>query len=505
MVIDPSDIRMMRIIELLHCAPFRIGELLSLPEDCEVVVDANGIRVPIDELEKRIGEVSYGLKYKPEKNPDLTSDEKWIASNSIPMVRRALADLRKHTAEARKIAAYMEANPGRAWFPAHLRCRERLTIDDLVSTLGIPRKQTFEWLRRYKLEIRPPYVLRDELEAGLSTTLSAKAKEQDLIECVRKLLRDRSAPWFEVDTTLKSVIAVRDVYRWLRVKIIPVYPADVSRADLESVILSMNSDVAPDFPWKLSECLFVSHKPTLPMHPIVELIDQNQVRHFLTGDKNNPSIFEKLGFKEPNGAPIHVTSHAFRRWLGTLAHDRGMSSAEIQNMLGHKSERSTTAYDHRTPDALAKDIRRAFSEGLVHGPIAEIARSINQPRDRDTFLETILATAHITEYGMCARDWLSNPCVRHGACASCDKQLIRKGDTDHKQSIIRTLRENRILLTRATEEVEDGQRGANNHARHLAREVAALEATMAIHDDPSIADGSYVQLDLPAILEKIEG
>jgi hypothetical protein len=69
---------------------------------------------------------------------------------------------------------------------------------------------------------------------------------------------------------------------------------------------------------------------------------------------------------------------------------------------------------------------------------------------------------------------------------------------------MRNLRENRILLERANAEAEDGQVGAGNHARHLAREVAALEATMAIHDDPSIVDGTYVQLDLPAQLANAE-
>ena len=108
-------------------------------------------------------------------------------------------------------------------------------------------------------------------------------------------------------------------------------------------------------------------------------------------------------------------------------------------------------------------------------------------------------TAHITEYGMCARDWLSQPCVRHGACAACEKQPIRKGDLEHRKSIARSLRENLILLERARAEDEDGQRVPRNHARHLAREVAALKATMSVHDNPSIADGSYVQLDLPAL------
>jgi hypothetical protein len=105
--------------------------------------------------------------------------------------------------------------------------------------------------------------------------------------------------------------------------------------------------------------------------------------------------------------------------------DREMSGAEVQAWMGHGSEQQGSAYDHRTPDAMGEDARKAIGEGFGIGPIAAIAGTFREPRDRDTFLKAVLATAHITEYGMCARDWLSNPCVRHGACAACEKQLIR--------------------------------------------------------------------------------
>ena len=151
---------------------------------------------------------------------------------------------------------------------------------------------------------------------------------------------------------------------------------------------------------------------------------------------------ERHGYTEESGDPIRVTSHMFRRWLATLALDREMSMAEVQNWLGHTHDRWTAAYDHRSPDALGREARAALGQGFGIGPIADIAGSFNSPRDRDTFLEAVLATAHITEYGMCARDWLSQPCVRHGACAACEKQLIRKGNPEHKESITRNLREN---------------------------------------------------------------
>jgi hypothetical protein len=188
----------------------------------------------------------------------------------------------------------------------------------------------------------------------------------------------------------------------------------------------------------------------------------------------------------------------FRRWLATLAMAREMSAAEAGNWLGQTSERTVGGYDFRTPDVLAADARKAIGAGLGIGPIAEIARS-KEPRDRDTFLEAVLATAHITPFGMCGRDWIMNPCDRHGACVACEKQTIIKGEPAHREEIARSLRENRILLDRANAATEDGQWGADRHAGHLVREVAALEATLAVHDNASIAEGTLVQLDLAAI------
>jgi hypothetical protein len=393
--------------------------------------------------------------------------------------------------------------------PEAFREQERLTLEDVAAILQCTGKEAGTWLRDFRIKMDPAHVLREEFERGLDTTLSAKANEKALVAGARRFLSEERAKLRYDIKQLRPVIPVGDLPRWLRDKQIPLRPATIARTDFEAVLLSMNKDVSPDFPWKLSECLFLfpkqffSRRRSLPS--VVCLMSADQLRFFLTGSHEAPSIFERQGSNnEENGQSIHVTSHMFRRWLATLAMDREMSAAEVRNWLGHTSDRWLPHYDYRSPDELGREARKALGEGFGIGPLLEITQSFREPADRDRFLEAVLATAHITEYGMCARDWLSQPCVRHGACAACEKQLIRKGDAEHRESIARSLRENLILLERATAEDEDGQRGAGNHARHLAREVAALRATMSVHDDPSIADGSYVQLDLPALTAEAE-
>jgi hypothetical protein len=170
---------------------------------------------------------------------------------------------------------------------------------------------------------------------------------------------------------------------------------------------------------------------------------------------------------------------------------------------GRNSAFLFNAYDHRTAHELAEDARRAIGAGEAMGPMAQIAAA-KEPRDRDTFLQAVVAAAHVTPFGMCVRDWTVSPCARHGACAACDKQMIVKGDPSQREEVARCLKENRVLLDRAMGEVEEGQVGADEHAWHLVREVTALEATLAVHDNESIKDGTLYQLDLPAVIAKAE-
>ncbi|TFW55931.1 hypothetical protein CT676_38010 [Bradyrhizobium sp. MOS001] len=508
-VVEPADVCMMSVLELLHCAPWRIGEVLSLPERCEVVTSVDGRLLGVADLDAG-RPVRYGLRYKPEKSPGLTSDIKWIPSAAVPLARRAIENLRKHTAEAREVAAYMEKHPGRAWLPASLRLKDRLGIDELAEIVPGSHgrnDRAYRWLHANEIAIKPEHVLRDDFEFGVWKKDTLGDGEAVPLDRARRLLRQRpNTCLFEVDL-LKGIIKVDRIHAWLRNKGITIAPPTISRMELEARLLSLNTDVSPDFPWKRSECLllFPTHffrRNVKPLRSVPSLMRQEQLSYFLMGNAKQEGIFERFGHTEDDGDPIHVTSHMYRRWLATLAMDHEMSAAEVQNWLGHSSELKQVAYDHRTPDQLGEDARRAIGNGLAIGPIADIALSINEPRERETFLQAVLATAHITPYGMCARDWLSSPCARHGACAACDKQLIRKGDLEHRKEVERSLRENLILLERAQAEADDGQVGAGNHARHLAREVAVLEATLEIHESPSIADGTYVQLDLDEVVAR---
>ena len=155
-VTTPEDVLRMRIVELLPCAPWRINDILRLPVDCEVfepatrngrpVLDADGNQV-----------VRYGIGYRGSKG--FVADIKWIPTAMVDVARRAITQIRELTADARTVAKWMEANPGRAWLaePYRLSPPDRvLNREELREALGLPAvKLVAPLARRFRIPLSP--------------------------------------------------------------------------------------------------------------------------------------------------------------------------------------------------------------------------------------------------------------------------------------------------------------------------------------------------------------
>src|SRR3546814_4835682 len=59
-------------------------------------------------------------------------------------------------------------------------------------------------------------------------------------------------------------------------------------------------------------------------------------------------------------------------------------------------------------------------------------RSSDLPSRRESFRETVIATAHTTDIGLCINDWSLVPCPNHGSCADCGDHLVEKGNNQQK-------------------------------------------------------------------------
>ncbi len=435
-VTEPSDIVRMSVIKLLHCAPWRIGELLALVDDCEVEEQMAGECGPVqDENGEPI--MRYGLRYWKEKSPD--ADVKWIPTVMVDTARRAIADIRRHTEAARELARWLEDHPGRAWLPG----------PDLGSF------QTYK-----KAEVAEMFGMRPCQKYG----------RQWLI--VRGI--DPSGRGFRI-----------------------------SRLDLEKVLLTEMVEVADDRRgMKLSEHLLLVHlnfhhsnKATNPC--LLSLTRDQHIADFLGGRSSDRrrtlSVFEK--FNSPSredGTPMGMNSHQFRHWLNTLAQAGGLDQALVARWSGRDDLQQNSEYDHLSGLEIAERFRGMMEEGKIQGALADV-HNRKEPADRASFRDAVIATAHVTDIGLCDLDWISSTCPEFQACETCEFCLVEKGDTGSKDLAEQRLADNLWLLERVQAEAQDDTIGASNHLNALEQSIAGCERILAIHQDPTIPDGTLVQ------------
>jgi hypothetical protein len=437
LVTTPKDVLRMRIVELLTCAPWRINDILRLPVDCEVfepatrngrpVLDADGNQV-----------VRYGIGYSGSKG--FVADIKWIPTAMVDVARRAIRQIRELTADARTVAKWMEANPGRAWLaePYRLSPPDRvLNREELREALGLPA-----------------------------------------VKLVAPLARRFGIPRSPCSTERKWRYRVGDV---------------------EAALLRQHQPIQGDAPMERSEYLllvqrncFSSARETIAS--IVEVVDYGHVTDFLQSRPGVQSVFERFDLRDADGRHYVLKTHQVRHFVNTVAAEGGLGEIERAKWSGRTDIQTNAAYDHEPGYKLAEKARALLAQGKMQGPVADTYAGL-PPVERSAFSLVHLATIHTTEIGLCVHDWATAPCPHHGACADCRDCAIIKGDPVHRERIEVLLEDEVTLIARATAEMDDGTYGASNYLEHHRRMAAGYRRMLATHDDASIEDGTLVQID----------
>lgn len=124
LAIDPPDQLLSAAIAITASAGFRVGELLTLPYDCEV-------------KEERAGKPRYGLRYYKEKN---RGDERlfairWLTPIQAELARDAILRIRSLTEAHRQRAGVLESNSDRVPISVD-GATDRLTAEDVAKQFG---------------------------------------------------------------------------------------------------------------------------------------------------------------------------------------------------------------------------------------------------------------------------------------------------------------------------------------------------------------------------------
>jgi hypothetical protein len=441
----PADVITASVAAILLSAPDRIGEVLTLPDACEV-------------REPRAGkEDAYGLRWWPEKGAEPMV--KWLVPSMSSVVEEALRKIRAVTDEPRRIAKWYEEHPQQIYLTPdtrHLRGQEWLSMEEVAAVIGL----------------------------GGAGSANAWCKGHG----VNRERRDKRT--------------TRVYARF---------------SDIEGIVLGM---LPRGFPFldkaaglKYSQALFVVRRNELgsQRHTYRCMIEPVSIGQINTGLGSRTrhgfeSIFTRLGFSEPDGGPIAITSHQFRHYLNTLAQAGGLSQLDIAKWSGRLDVNQNQVYDHVTSSEMLAKIRDTVGSAQMVGPLAELPKKVLIRRDE--FSRLVIPTAHTTDIGYCIHDYAELPCQLHMDCINCQDFACVKGDAK-KEAMLRTrLDEAKAFLANAEGAVKNGYSGSDRWMEHHRVTVDRLTQLCDILDDPAVPNGAVIQLatpKMPSSLEKAVG
>lgn len=425
---DPRDIFTTSVFAMLMSAPSRISEVLALPVDCEVVeTDRDGVE-------------RYGWRFFSGKGYE--GDIKWIPSVMVSVAKTAVQRLRSISADARKLATWIEESPNRF----------------------------------YRHECCP--VVSDDTPLTMEQACQALGLAHNDLKACRTSLNNRGLKEIDGAHTLNSL--------WVHV--LSRLPSDFPWFDKEKGI-------------KYSDALFVLNKnqlngvkgclPTELHKPDNNFFNNDlSLRESLEGEHRN--IFDRHGYVSEHGQRLSLKSHQARHFLNTLAQRGGLSNLEIAKWSGRADVKQNRVYNHMTEYEMVAMAERIDPTKNMFGPVGEAHK--NSPVTTQEFNALEQAAVHVTEFGFCVHDYTMSPCEKYRDCINCTEQVCIKGDEANLERIKARLEKTEALLSMAKNAVEEGDVGADRWLTYHQKSVTRLRELVAILDSPEIEKGAQIKL-----------
>ncbi len=426
---EPPDVVITSIAAILCSAPDRVNEVLSLKADCEVRQERPGLPT------------AYGLRYWPSKGADPMV--KWVVPSMASIVADALQRLRRHTDDARHVAAWYETHPTSLFLLPHLehlRGRADLTMAEVMEILFVePALGGDAWCLRNKVPTHG---------RGRAKTAAFEDVERAVVAMLPK-----GFPLLEPETGLRYSEALC-----------------VTRRN-------------------------VFHGKRGSYQCLIDAVDQGIVSTGLGNRSKHgfPSVFDRLGLYEADGSPVVIRSHQFRHYLNTLAHAGGMSELDIAKWSGRVDVRQNSVYNHvsdRDVQARIKELKGDNAESFTQ----LVAQTRVNLIPRAKFAELNIQAAHTTDLGFCAHDFAMSPCQLHMDCVNCNEQVCIKGDDFGEANARARQAETTALLHESRAADADGFYGASRWVRHQQLTLERLTQLVGILDDPRIPRGAVIRL-----------
>jgi len=437
----PGDVPELHLIYISAAAiqpftGFRPIELLTLPYDCEVEEKI------LDKASPEGYRYQYGLRYWVAKKGRKSFQTKWISRTAEPLVRECIKRIKDLTAEARRRAVILEADPTRVPLSPDLQKAWVLAVADVAEILG------------YKTG------------SGITRIPEAELPRQRFPVAHKRM-------WF-------------------------YYPRDVELYLMRRRVKNLYTVRYEDNTiQKLSESLFITFaqiKSGVPCRLLVEPITYKQLHQFFSRPTSGSSdgMFTLYG-KTPEEKAMAINLNSFRHWLHHVAYKGGLQEHLLARYFARDNPQSSRPYLHFTPPEIAEYVRDEIRAGRVFGNIAKTYWSLPEDQREDYLLGQVNA-GHITPWGLCARNFALKPCDKHLNCLNnCSSFLCTKGDQREVSALIDLQRKTAALLKAAEDAEAEGEQWAKAMVGYNAATLANIDVILTTHMSPDGKEGEMIR------------
>lgn len=393
------------------------------------------------------GEPVYGLRWYPSKGA--APQVKWIVQSMTATVRKAIARVRKISEPARALAQWYEENPTRLYLPAeleHLRGVTTLRLAELSEILfvrSVPHTVTAEWCRTH----------------GVKLIARGRVRFTDVEAAVLAMLPGN----------------------------FPIAHAGQGLRYSEALFLVRKNELHGSR--TTYRCMFVKLEPS-------DIHDRLSKHRFA-----RDTIFEKFGYREPDGSRISVSTHQFRHYLNTVAQIGGLSQLDIALWSGRSRVAENKAYDHVSNRDVLQLMRDAVAPPAVSLSPAKVPESALVMRAE--FAKVKVPTAHATDFGYCGHDFTMLPCQAHQDCLNCDEHVCVKGDAEKERRLRLLVDEVTRLLATAEQAERDKLAGASRWVAHQRRTLERAQELLRMMDDPAIPVDAVIRVATPVMPSRL--
>ena len=310
------------------------------------------------------GVISYGLRYYGSKGFEY--DVKWIPKVMEPVAREACRRIRELTESARRLAKHLETDPAAPFLYANA---PKASLDDELS---VAQKAVY---------------LRRKVPTGQG---------------------HRNPSW--------RFRSIREHWAQARTDLPKGFPI-----------------FGPETGLRWSEAMFCMHRDFLHETRSTDWYrlrapTANTINDLLRPTGEKKGVLWKLGYREPDGRPIMLTTHLPRHYLGTLAERGNIAQEHLAKWAGRARQSDNRVYNHMTEEERVARVREVLAGTELAG--VETSMRVNEPTTRAEFNLRVQGPTHRTAYGACEHDWTTSPCTKHRKCLTCSEHAFTKGDQE---------------------------------------------------------------------------